>query len=189
MRSGHHARPAVVCMREFQTTRTLRASSGNARSLDASVHHAVRPPSSLVGRSLTGAGNLKTRSQEAHRNSSCGMLRSICRTYNNRTRNWQQSMRGKTHKNADFLRAPSLRADSRNQRYPEAPIAPMTHADACGENYTTENDTLHAKASFGHFGRACGGGADIGAPARNPGGQSHHAGRQRRLNRDHAPSR
>jgi hypothetical protein len=92
----------------------------------------------------------------------------------------------KTHKKFDCLRTVAQGNDLSNQQCPEAH---MTREDACGENYTTENDTLHAKASFGHFGRACGGGADIGAPARNPSGQSHHAGRQRRPNRNHAPSR
>jgi hypothetical protein len=86
-------------MREFQTTRTLRASSGKARPFDASSHHAVSPPSSLAGFSLGGAENLKTRSHEAQRLSICVMLRFMGLTYNNHQRNWQQNMCEKSAKN------------------------------------------------------------------------------------------
>ncbi len=44
-RAGHQARPAVVRMRGFQVTRTLRASSGRPKSVARSWHQAVIPGS------------------------------------------------------------------------------------------------------------------------------------------------
>jgi hypothetical protein len=65
----------------------------------------------------------------------------------------------KTHKKFDCLRTVAQGNDLSNQQCPEAH---MTREDACGKDYTTENDTTHAKVSFGHFGRTCDGGADLG---------------------------
>ena len=94
VRSGHQARPAVVCMRGFQETRTFRANSGRARHDEASEHQAVRPPSSLAGLAGRGAGAFNTRTHEVHLNSSCGMLRPIGKSLNNFPRGWQQGMPG-----------------------------------------------------------------------------------------------
>jgi hypothetical protein len=79
----------VVCILGFQETRTLRASSGRQRFAAASEHHAVRPPSCFTGLAGAADGDLKTRSQEVHRNSNCGMLRPIKITHSNFLRGWQ----------------------------------------------------------------------------------------------------
>jgi hypothetical protein len=94
LRSGHQARPAVVCMRGFHETRTLRANSGRASAADASAHHAVNPPSAPEVLSSGTGGALKTRSHEVHLNSSCGMLRAIGDTLNNFVPRWQQDSFG-----------------------------------------------------------------------------------------------
>ena len=53
---GEHARPAVVCIREFQPTRTRRESSGRPRLAAVSRHHSVSPPSVFVVEVRDGDG-------------------------------------------------------------------------------------------------------------------------------------
>ncbi len=79
-RVGHQARPAVVLMRGFHETRTLRESSGREKAMACSRHHVVRPGSGSVesarGDWVWGVF-ARLRTHEGKRNSSCEKVRGI----------------------------------------------------------------------------------------------------------------
>ncbi len=73
-RDGHHARPAVVRILGFQTTRTFRANSGRHDDIACSRHHIVIPRSVLSNDSVRTVflfGDFTPRIQVGNLNSSC----------------------------------------------------------------------------------------------------------------------